>query len=203
LNGALAYLSQCTSRGLTESADVTRPPTAEEFLALMGYLAEQGIEATLVGSAAVVHHLRNSPHGFRPTFDVDIHVNKQLPPLPAGWRKDQTAVGVNSWISPSGGIVDFLTPGHRFPSGEIVPRRVGRQTASDGNYAVAEINDLIRIKLDSMRDKDLHDVLAMVRHLGYVPSAASLGGRLTDTQQQNLDLVRVWISARPQGRYGE
>jgi hypothetical protein len=129
---------------LTESADVTRPPTAEEFLALMGYLAEQGIEATLVGSAAVVHHLRNSPHGFRPTFDVDIHVNKQLPPLPAGWRKDQTAVGVNSWISPSGGIVDFLTPGHRFPSGEIVPRRVGRQTASDGNYAVAEINDLIR-----------------------------------------------------------
>jgi hypothetical protein len=69
-------------------------------------------------------------------------------------------------------------------------------------YPVVKWLDLMRLKLNSMRSKDLTDLIALVRKLGKVPTRAELGP-LNQTQRENLDMIDQWFKVRPMGGYGE
>lgn len=199
----IEYLTRCQSRNvLAEGETATHvPPTAAEVRALLSYLRAAGVAPTIVGSVGVLHHLRNSSEEFRPTVDLDLFVPvsheilRRLPP-PKGWKVDRESIGVISWISPGGGYVDFLTSNYEFPGGERTPRAVATDPGSDPDYPVASPVELFRLKLNSMRTKDVSDLVSLARSLGKVPTDQELG-RLNDTQRENLELVRTWFKLRP------
>lgn len=188
------YLAQCSIRALQEEeAGVHTPPTPDEARQLIDYLRGKGLKPAVVGSAAVFHHLANtSVKDFRPTVDLDIHVDKKLPPILPGWRRDPEAIGIDSWISPTGGYVDFLAKGHRFVGGGATPSvKVSRSSTAE--YPVAEPEDVIRMKLNSMREKDVSDVVTLVKAMGD-PTILDRLGRLNRTQAENLVLVKQWVA---------
>lgn len=194
------YLAQCrVKNNLAESADTHVPPTADEARGLIHYLQTKHVNAVIVGSVGVLHHLKDTPeeNAFRPTVDLDLFVRvsdtilRKVGP-PSGWRTDTQSIGVVSWISPTGGYVDFLTAGHVFPSGEKVPAHISADPTSDETFPVAHALELFRLKLASMRAKDLTDLLTLAKARRDVPTPAELG-HLNDMQRENLDLIRQWF----------
>ena len=200
-----AYLQQCRVRSLAESEDVHMPPRPEEAIDLIRFLQDEGVHPKIVGSVGVLSYLKDADPktGFRPTVDLDIWVDKVPVKLPKDWEKDKEAVGVDSWTSPSGGTVDFITPGQRFPSGGKTPKDVkANPEFADTDFPIADWVDLVKLKLNSVREKDLADVIALVRAMGRVPSPTELGS-LNGDQRDNLDMVKQWFKLRPSGAYGE
>jgi len=196
-----SYLAQCRVRSpLVEAEDAHYPPSKEETMFLLDYLKKQRLGPAISGSVGLLHHIGGDVKSFRPTYDLDIWVNKDPGAPPKGWRKDLESIGVVSWISPTGGYVDFMTPGHEFPGGAKTPRSVGIDTSF--GYPVVRWLDLMRLKLNSMRAKDMTDLIALVRKIGKVPTAGELGS-LNRTQRENLDMILQWFKARPIGGYGE
>lgn len=193
------YINQCRVQSVVEqvigSHELHVPASADELEELVKYLRSYGHNPVIIGSAAVFFHMGHDPASFRPTMDVDIHVTKPLPPLPPGWTRDPEAVGIASWISPSGGYVDFLQAGEELPGGFRVPRRVRMAPDSDPGFPVAALEEVLKMKLASLREKDLLDCVAIARKLG-LPPKATLG--LNMQQEENYDLVTLWIEARPQ-----
>jgi hypothetical protein len=201
-----AYLRQCQVRNtLAESQDVHVPPTPDESKELLSYLKQMGVEAAVVGSVGVLHYVKDASK-FRPTVDLDIFVQmtadkfRKVQP-PRGWSVDKASPGVISWISPSGGYVDFMTAGHTFPGGSRTPSRVDVDPSSK-EYPIATAVDIFRMKLNSMREKDLSDMISLARAIGGVPSEKQLG-QLNQTQKENLQLIQQWFKLRPTGGYGE
>jgi hypothetical protein len=199
VNTVSDYLNQCGVLALVERENVHTPPTAGEVKALIAYLRAKGIKPVIVGSVAVFHHLKTDTKKFRPTVDLDIFVDKKLPLPPSGWKRDPASPGLESWISPSGGYVDFMQKGHEFPSGERNPDSVETHLDSPQDYPVAAPIEMLKMKLNSMREKDLADAMALVRALGSVPDLKGLN----QTQRENLGLVKQWFRLRPQAAYGE
>lgn len=191
-----AYVTQCRKRSLVEKivGEPHVPVSAEELSELIGYLRQHGITPAIVGSAAAFFHLGSDPTAFRPTTDVDIHVNRPLPPPPPGWFRDPEAVGIVSWISPSYGYVDFLEAGDEMPGGFRIPRRVRVAPDSAPDFPVAALEEVLKMKLASLREKDLLDCVSIARRLGLPPKEV-LG--LNPQQAENYDLVKIWIEARP------
>jgi len=188
------YLRQCrVKNSLVEDDHVHVPPSRPEVDELIGHLRTKGLDPMIVGSVGVLYHIGHSKD-FRPTVDLDVWVSKDPGVPPTGWKRDPESVGVVSWISPSGGYVDFMTPGHEFPSGEKTPRSLRmHQPSKDTSYPVADVLDLIRLKLNSFRAKDLTDILALAKSIKHVPSNAEIG-KLNKTQRDNLELVRQWVA---------
>jgi hypothetical protein len=201
------YLRQCQVRNTMERSemDTSVPPQPEEVKQLLAYLKQQGVDAAVVGSVGVLHYVKDASK-FRPTVDLDLHVQmtaanfRKVQP-PRGWSLDRSAPGVISWISPSGGLVDFVTAGHEFPGGGRAPSRVTVDPSSK-EYPVSTAVDIFRMKLNSMREKDLADMISLARAIGGVPTAKQLGD-LNQTQGENLQLVQQWFKMRPSGGYGE
>ena len=192
------YLKQCRVRSVIEAVtgqESQVPPSPEELKMLLNYL-RRFVRATIIGSAAAFYHLGSDPAAFRPTVDVDIHVDGPLPPPPQGWRRDLEAAGIESWISPSGGYVDFLVAGESLPGEVIVPQNVTVDKTAE--LPVATVADVFAMKLNSMREKDLFDAIALARKFG-IPKLM----RINRQQRENLKMVQLWISARPTGKYGE
>lgn len=191
------YLGQCrvAQSHQYEAQGDTVPPSADEVQELVTYLRERNLDPLITGSAAVLKHLGpdiDSRRDFRPTKDLDIFVKGKLPQAPPpGWTQDRSAIGVVSWLSPSGGSVDFLEAGHEFPSGVKMPRRLSPDSETHGtSYPVVGFEDLVKTKLDSDRPKDLTDLLLLIKQRG-IPE--HLGG-LNRRQKDNLDLAQKWLS---------
>lgn len=195
------FVKQCRQSNPMAEDTVHYPPTQPEIKELITYLRGQKLDPKIVGSVGILHHMAGADVSkkFRPTVDVDLYVNRDPGTPPSGWQKDPEAVGVASWISPSGGYVDFLVPGHQFPGGEKLPRSIRtHEPSADTDYPVAHAHELIKLKLNSLRPKDLSDIMALVRHLGHVPTEQELG-KLTRTQRENLSLVQQWHKLQPEG----
>lgn len=200
------YLNQCrVINGLVEKSGVHVPPTADETRDLMAYLRSKGLKPAIVGSVGILKHLGPNidPRiDFRPTVDLDVWVTK-VPPPPPGWRQDREAIGVASWISPSGGFVDFMQAGDELDAGVTVPHAIEYDKESaTSDMPVAHQLTILKMKLNSYREKDLSDSIALIRAMGKMPSAAQLG-KLTQTQRDNFDLISQWFQLRPHGKYGE
>lgn len=200
-----SYLSQCRVRNPLAESDATHvPPTPEETKSLIQYLRSKGLKPAIVGSVGILRHLGDVDvrRDFRPTFDLDIWVTK-VPEPPKGWSRDRESIGVASWISPSGGYVDFLEAGHEFEGGSSVPTSIEYdQESLKSDFPVATWIEILKMKLGSMRHRDLLDSISLVRKMGHVPSAKQLG-RLNQMQKENLDLLTQWYKIRPMGAYGE
>lgn len=185
------YLKRCRS---DPSKGVHIPPTAQELCDLMSYLQEEGVDPVIVGSAAIIKHLnpsRLSDDKFRLTQDIDIFISNVLPDPPAGWRRDSKSIGVNSWISPTGGYVDFLLAGQPLPDNHRIPSRIGKDSeSSDMGCPVADVVSIFLMKLNSYRDKDLTDLVLLARKVGIPKSLRT--GRLSREQRDNLNLVEIW-----------
>jgi hypothetical protein len=196
------YLDQCrVVNRLVENEDVHVPPTKEEVHSLLAHLGLHGLKPAIAGSVGILQHLGDiDVNGFRPTVDVDVWVSKDPGEPMEGWHQDPEAPGVPSWISPSGGYVDFLIGGHEFPSGEKAPSHVDVDTSFE--LPVVSLKHLLAMKLNSMREKDLADCIALVRKIGRVPSKLELG-KMNNTQKENLDLVAHWFKLRPHGQWGQ
>lgn len=200
-NNIRKYLAQCRVRNAAEVEDVHFPPSAEEVQELLAYLKENGIQGTIVGSTAVLKHLGDEVgvHDFRPTADLDIFINRPPPKqLPPRWQRDMESLGVVSWLSPTGGYVDFLQGGHEYPGGRRNPSNV-EQDNSIAEFPVASLRDVFRLKLNSERTKDLTDLVALARKTG-VPGDL---GKLNAQQRENLQVVNQWVQYKPSGNYGE
>lgn len=189
------YLSQCQSRNLLAEGDQDHvPPTASETKDLLAYLDSLGIKAAVVGSVGILHYVKGD---FRPTSDLDLHVKctfeqfRKVAPL-QGWSVDRESIGVISWISPGGGYVDFLCAGSRFADGGKVLSTVTVDKTSR-DYPVASAADIFKLKLSSMRSKDLTDLISLARGIGHVPAEEELG-HLNQTQRENLELIQQWYS---------
>ena len=187
MNNIENYISGCGVRAVCESEHVEVPPTPEELHFLLGYLSAYHVKPVIVGSVAVFHHVSMvSPEStFRPTKDVDLHVS-ELPPIPPGWTVDRESIGVPSWISPSGGHVDFLIGNHEFDSDISVPVKVAVSKDSPPGFPVASVPDIFKMKLGTYRDKDMGDLVALARAKG-IPSLHALSAR----QKDGLELVRL------------
>lgn len=197
------YLAQCRVRTAGEEG-VTVPPSSDEVQELLAYLKDFGVTGVIVGSAAILKHLGDQGEldvskDFRPTSDLDIFINRSLPKNPPpGWSVDKEAIGVPSWISPTGGYVDFLQAGMEFPGGRKNPSKIGiDESVSD--LPVADVPSIFRLKLNSERNKDLMDIIALARKTG-VPKDL---GKLNQQQKENLQMVEQWLKYKPSGNYGE
>lgn len=196
-----SYIAQCRVRSVVEAvigSESHVPPTPEEVEELVAYLRSFGLRPVIVGSAAAFFHFGGDADAFRPTVDIDIHVRRSLPEPLDGWRRDPEAPGVESWISPGGGYVDFLVAGEMLPNGITVPLTVQLDPSSPPGFPVATAADVILMKLNSTREKDLMDAIAMARRHGLPPKT-----RLNQQQRENYELVQLWLQARPTGDYGE
>jgi hypothetical protein len=195
------YLAQCRVRNAAEDEDSHIPPTAEEVVELFAYLKDYGIQPAIIGSTALLRHMGDDidiKKDFRPTADLDIFVNRAPPKqLPDGWRVDTEAVGVPSWISPSGGYVDFLQGGHEYPSGRKNPKTIEIDNTST-DFPVGSLKTMFRLKLNSERMKDLLDLVALSRKTG-IPGDL---GALNRQQKENLEQVKTWVQYKPSGNYG-
>lgn len=189
-----AYINQCRVVNLGESNEVQFPPTPDEIDQLIAYLKGQKVNPAVVGGVGVLQHM-GSASNFRPTTDVDIWVSK-VPSILKGWRQDPEAVGIPSWISPSGGHVDFVTPGQNFGT-EVgrVPRKI---EVDSGRFPVGSWKTIMWLKLNSHREKDLSDVVTLARKLDIFPSTDDFNffGKMNKTQLDNLNLVQHWLKLR-------
>ena len=189
------YLTQCQvpSCRLGESAsETTTPPSDAEVRELITYLRQHRVNPVIVGSVGIFHHLTLAAHKFRPTVDLDIFTHAKLPPPPQGWRVDTASLGVTSWISPSGGLVDFLEPGHEFPNGNKNPSKVAIDPKAPKDYPVAAVVELLKLKLNSYRAKDMTDAVELAKATGGVPPDSAFG-RLNPAQKENLAMLRSWV----------
>lgn len=163
------YLSKSRS-GCGQSSH--KPPSEKELLDLIAYLQDKGLDPIIVGSVAIVKHLKLSSstdhkNQFRITQDIDLYVNTSLPDLPRGWRRDIQSLGIISWISPSGGYVDFLEYGHKFPGSGQISVHVQKDTDSESvGLPLADLSSIFRLKLQSDRERDFADLLLLARKLG-------------------------------------
>lgn len=203
MNRIEQYLEQCRVPSVVENIMGTptqMPPSPAEVRSLIQYLRSKGVAPVIVGSAAAFYHFGGDAKAFRPTVDVDIHVRKKLPLPPDGWRRDPTAIGTQSWISPSGGTVDFLVGKDELPGGIKIPAIINVHQADDEDpdFPVAQIHDVLWMKLNSVREKDLFDAVAIVRKHGLPPKKKGM----TQQQAENYDLVQMWVTSRPTGDYG-
>jgi hypothetical protein len=202
------YLLQCrTYNPLLETEGITPvPPTSRELEMLVSYLLKNGVDFAIVGSVAVARYLElmtlthnvGFPDGLEDqlwsaTQDIDFFVSQSLPPLPKGWKRDIKSIGVASWISPSGGYVDFLMAGHRFPDSNATPKKIEKDPESiNTGWPIADITSLFLLKLNSFRDKDLFDLVVLAHKVGI--SEDQLRKRsLNETQTNNLETVRMWL----------
>lgn len=197
------YLKLCQILTIPETRKLREaqfPPDADETAELIQHFKAHGISPAIVGSVGVAHYVP-ADLSYRPTGDLDLFVSKIIKPLD-GWVRDRNSPGIDSWVSPKGGLVDFLTPGHRFPDGCKVPSKVTINPKSDQSYPVALPQDILRIKLGSSRDKDIMDCVMLCRSMGCVPTEDELG-KLTELERENLQMVRTWYTLRPTGNWGE
>lgn len=173
------------------------PPTDKEVESLIIYLQEKGVDPVIVGSVAVIKHLKQKGKNFKDdsldmTKDLDLFVSSSLPNPPTGWRRDLESIGVISWISPSGGSVDFLIAEHRFPNNLKNPKKIDKDPESVlMGCPVADLRSIFELKLNSDREKDLTDLLVLARRLG-IPKGLHQQP-LNQTQKDNLKLVTLWI----------
>lgn len=185
------YLDQCRVLALTES-ETTVPPSPAETRVLVKYLFKMGLAPVIVGSVAVVHYLTGPVKASRrPTKDLDMYVRTLPGAPPPGWKRDESSIGVTSWISPSGGYVDFLVAGDILATGDKIPSKVKLGPTSDRGYPVIDVFDLIKMKISTQRGDDVMDAVRLVRSMGRIPDVKELG-HLTREQQENWEYVRIW-----------
>lgn len=173
------------------------PPTERETEELIIYLRHNGVDPIIVGSVAVVKHLNPTSDDLnkgkvRPTTDLDLFISSALPIPPPGWRRDLKSVGVISWISPSGGYVDFLVAGQRFPDNQN-PKKIGKDPESEKmGCPVADMVSIFQLKLNSYREKDTLDLVALARKIGIPKNLDTYA--LNSLQRDNLTIVKLWIA---------
>lgn len=174
------------------------PPIANEILALIEYLKREGKNPVVVGSVAVVYHLHLSSSEvekgeYRPTVDVDIFVSQLPTQVCEGWRVDQDSIGVTSWISPSGGYVDFLEAGHEYPDGQKNPMHLDVDPHSQKlGYPIVDLASLYQLKLNTNREKDLMDMLLLAKRAGFPKGFEKMA--LNSLQRENLEFIKTMLA---------
>ena len=203
------YIEACGTKSVMEELhdiDSMKPPTPEEIRTLIDYLAKLKLSPMVAGSASAFHHIvvafgakakgKNLSDLWRPTKDVDLWVSGKLPAPPAGWRRDMEAVGAPSWISPSGGYVDFLIKGDMFPNGATT----GTMTVSSDSpkgVPVAGIFDVMRAKLGTSRMKDLSDVVDLLHVVNsnatYKAALPAFKKSLKREQKEDMETAELYF----------
>ena len=88
--------------------------------------------------------------------------------------------------------MDFLMAGHMFPCGRKNPQKIDKDPKSEAMQCpVADIASLFLLKLNSMREKDLTDLVELAQKVG-IPKTLK-NQSLNEVQKENLQLVRLWI----------
>lgn len=83
-----------------------------------------------------------------------------------------------------------------FPGGERLPAAVSvNKKTARSRIPIANWQDIFAIKLNSVRDRDLFDLVSLCRSMGRVPKEQELG-TLNLLQQENLDAVKSWVNLR-------
>ena len=173
------------------------PPNEREIQSLIDYLKENGLDPILVGSMALVKHLKPSREEMLNenlmTKDIDVFITSSPPNPPAGWRRDRQSLGVISWISPSGGYVDFLEANHYYPDGNRNPTQIGKDLESEKiGCPIADLVSVFLMKLNSHREKDLFDLVRLVKKVG-IPKELKRQP-LNRAQKDTLSLIELWIT---------
>jgi len=217
------YLTACRIPSLFETLGAgddyvpAKPPTEKELIELLNYLTKAGLKPAVVGSASAFHHLaiafgktqgsrgKTLADLWRPTKDIDIWVSGtvRLPAPPPGWTRDAESVGVDSWFSPSGGMVDFLIGGQQFPSGAVTPDSLNVSSRSPKGIPVADIFWVIRSKLGTGREKDMADVIDLLYAVKADPDySKELNGfraGLGRDQREELDTALLYLDTKRSG----
>jgi hypothetical protein len=212
------YLTVCRSQSVMEEIHQfkpEKPPSADELRALIAYLTKNGLRPVVAGSASAFHHLalafgssgggKSLANLWRPTKDVDLWVTgtKRLPVPPTGWSRDPEAVGTDSWISPSGGVVDFIIGGTPFPSGVTAQHDVTISGNSLPGIPVADIFWIIRSKLGTSRMKDLSDIIDLLHAIKANPKYAAelpaFRSALSSDEREELDSAQVFVDLKRTG----
>lgn len=195
------------------------PPTPQEIEQLMIFLQNKELDPIIVGSVAINKHLQasfnkpkpnsfqnvkeldlviknnslNEIQAFRTTVDIDFFISKTIPNFLPGWQRDKNSIGVLSWISPSGGIVDFLIAGQRFPNNSSTPLTLGKDPESvKMGCPIADLKSLFLMKLNSDRDKDFLDLLVLARTLG-IPNDLNKQS-LNSNQREQLSTLQLYLA---------
>jgi hypothetical protein len=214
------HLSQYLDKSRSKPIEPPQmPPNALEVANLIAYLRQKGLDPIIVGSVAMLLHLSKKrlqnnasavesvhdieiflevPHEpdyfenkYRLTKDVDFYISKNIPPPPSGWRKDRESIGVESWISPNDGFVDFLIKGQRFPHSLPTPQKIEKDPEFEKlGLPVASLQSLFALKLNSERVKDTEDLLNLAKQIG-IPKFPE--NSLNPVQKENLNLIEIWM----------
>lgn len=188
------YLSQCQKRNpfVEEERYTNIPPTSKELEQLISYLSEKDVDPVIIGSIAVIKHLKLTTEDihartFRPTQELDLLISKKLPDPPPGWHCNEEIREISSWISPTGGYVEFLMAQDMLPKNDKIEK--DPESIAMG-CPVADLLTLFKLKLNSSREKDLADLMSLARRVG-IPQEVDKH-LWNDIQMKNLELLRLW-----------
>lgn len=197
-----AYLSECRAQNpfVKLEQKIPIPPTGKEIEALVSYLINSKVDPVIIGSIAVIKHLHITAEdikarSFRLTQKVELFVSQFPPNLLSGWQINKNSKVLTSWISPTGGTVDFLKIEDLF-SESVESQYVVEKDPESVNMGcpVADMQTLFLIKLNSDQERDLLDLLTLARRKN-IPE--NLDKHLwTSTQRKNLDFIKLWIKGR-------
>lgn len=193
------YLSECRIRNpfIATEHVVHIPPSSEEIEELISYLLGKNTNPVIIGSIAVIKHLHVTKEDiiarrFRPTKKLELLVSQELLPLLTGWQLNKDSTKAVSWISPTGGIVDFFTLKDIFPE-DIRDQNIIKKDAEsvDMGCPIADVQTIFLIKLNSTEERDLLDLLMLVSRQG-IPK--DLDKCLwTARQKKNLEFIKLWM----------
>lgn len=136
-------------------------------------------------------HLRN----FRPTYALDLLIFRKIPSPPPNWQvKMQTSDGV-SWLSTTGGQINFLMAKDTFPEGFIKTNSIGRDPESVRvGCPIVDVKTLFIMKLNSSLEVDMSELMTLARKTK-IPKEIEKE-LWTNRQKKNLEFIRSWAELR-------
>jgi hypothetical protein len=170
------------------------PPSSAEIEILIPFLQLQDLDPVIIGSIAVVKHLKITDQDiqqreFRPAHALEIFVIKSPQEIPEGWKICNEILDGLVWISPSGGFVIFSIMGTRLSDGsDYFPSIVKDLESVAMNCPVADVSTLFKMKLNSNLVKDLYDLMCLTRRVGIPKNLEDV--ELNKMQAKNLDFLK-------------
>ncbi|MCE5315908.1 MAG: hypothetical protein LLG04_00915 [Parachlamydia sp.] len=190
------YLAECQMHNPFIEGDQYSPypPTSQEIEELILYLQHVGVDPVIAGTIALVKHLNLTSEDihardFRPTHKLEVLISKTLPNPPKQWQLNKESEG--SWISPKGGVVEFLMEEDALKA----PNKVGRDPESvKMGCPVTDVQTIFKMKLNSDWEKDLAELMTLTRKVG-IPN--DIDNKLWNSiQRKNLNILKFWAKLR-------
>lgn len=188
------YLSECRSQSPLLDSDNyhTFPPSEQEISSLIEFLLSKNLDPIIVGSIAVIRYLdlpKQNDQKYRLTSSLEILISSPLSSPLDSWKVKDSPSPIISWISPSGGKVDFFQVNDVFPI-SLTPYSVEKDKESViAQCPIASPKSLLLLKLSSNEPRDMLDATLLIDEIGFPRDLEAYFW--TSLQKENFQLIKA------------